>query len=356
MDYIILCNGEDSYMRKKRNLVRYLETRCCDKDSFGLCHGFKGYVIRSDMRAKKCLIDDLFKCYDRFMFMTEQQLHEWRAALSGEYSIRIAFIDNLGIEYLMSKDSVRIQRNDAKYGYGLLLNYVDCNFGIMAPYFGALHSPHTFDGDVDNPVPGSSKVDWDVRIVYKESGSLDASTIKKGNMPYMNMKVKNVIFSGPATIVFWKDGTKTVTKCREGEVYSKEAGLAMCFMKKAIGDRTKFQKVMKKWIPETSKTEEKNPREGDSFDEYLDEQLKDPEFKKQYENAEITNKSADQNDFHHTVVEAMKLGDLKKEPSPLKKAADLVVEAMKLGDLDLAGKIIEDYKKEENNDGNKTTL
>lgn len=30
-------------------------------------------------------------------------------------------------------------------------------------------------------------------------------------------KVKRVIFNGPATIVFWNDGEKTVVKCRECE-------------------------------------------------------------------------------------------------------------------------------------------
>lgn len=334
MDYIILCNDEGTCMRKKRNLRAYLDDRGCDKNVFGLAHGFTGYSITSGMQIRQCIIDDLFRPYDRFMFMTEQQLLEWKASLSGEYGVKIAFIDNLGVEYTMSKDHVTIQKNDARYGYGLMLNYADCHFGIMMPYTGSVNSPHTFDGVVDNPVPGSSKVDWGVKIVFKKSDSLDASTIKKGTLPHMNMKVKNVIFSGPATIVFWKDGTKTVTKCREGETYSKEAGLAMCFMKKAIGDRTKFQKVMKKWIPETSKTEEKNPREGENFNDYLNEQLKDPEFKKQYENTKITD----------------------EEPSLLKKAADMVVEAMKLGDLDLAGRIIEDYKKEEKNNGNETTL
>ena len=252
MDYIILCRNEEAYLRKKRNLRQYLNDRGCDVENFGLCHGFIGWTLRSEMRIRQCIIDDLFKRDDRFMFMTEGQLLEWKASLSGVYGAKIAFIDNLGIEYIMNSDCVRIRKNDARYGYGLMLNYIDCHFGICAPYAGFVHSPHTFDGlrAVDNPVPGSSGVDWGVKIVYEDSDSLDASTIKKGTLPRMNMKVKNVIFSGPATIVFWKDGTKTVTKCREGEAYSKEAGLAMCFMKKAIGDRTKFQKVMKKWIPE----------------------------------------------------------------------------------------------------------
>lgn len=62
--------------------------------------------------------------------------------------------------------------------------------------------------------------------------------------------IKDVIFSNPATIVLWEDGTKTVVKCQEGDEYSKEVGLALCFAKKALGNKSNFNNVFKKWIPE----------------------------------------------------------------------------------------------------------
>lgn len=40
------------------------------------------------------------------------------------------------------------------------------------------------------------------------------------------------MFNDPATIVFWKDGTKTVTKCHAGDTFNKETGLAMCIIRK----------------------------------------------------------------------------------------------------------------------------
>ena len=52
-----------------------------------------------------------------------------------------------------------------------------------------------------------------------------------------------VIFNGPATIVFWDDGTKTVVKCKDGDPYSKEAGFALCVLKKLTRDR--FHRVLK---------------------------------------------------------------------------------------------------------------
>ena len=62
-------------------------------------------------------------------------------------------------------------------------------------------------------------------------------------------EIKNVKFNGPATIVFWADGTKTVVKCQDGDDYSKEVGLAMCIVKKAFGNTSKYNDIFKKWCP-----------------------------------------------------------------------------------------------------------
>lgn len=52
----------------------------------------------------------------------------------------------------------------------------------------------------------------------------------------INFCVKKVIFNGPATIVIWGDGTKTIVKCADGDSYSKWAGFAMCIAKRLYGD------------------------------------------------------------------------------------------------------------------------
>lgn len=63
--------------------------------------------------------------------------------------------------------------------------------------------------------------------------------------------IEKVIFNGPATIVLWVDGTKTVVKCCEGDTFDPEKGLAMAIAKKALG--VDFKKTIKKW---TGKYEE----------------------------------------------------------------------------------------------------
>ena len=62
--------------------------------------------------------------------------------------------------------------------------------------------------------------------------------------------IEKVIFNDPATIVFWKDGTKTVVKCQDGDTYDKEKGLAMCVAKKFFGNKGNFNKVFNKFIGE----------------------------------------------------------------------------------------------------------
>lgn len=60
--------------------------------------------------------------------------------------------------------------------------------------------------------------------------------------------IKNVIFNYPATIVFWDDGTKTVVKCGKRDPYSREAGLALCIAKKALGNKGNWYNEFKKHI------------------------------------------------------------------------------------------------------------
>lgn len=64
--------------------------------------------------------------------------------------------------------------------------------------------------------------------------------------------IKNVYFNNPVTVVIWDDGTKTIVKCQKqmGDTYSKEAGLAMCIAKKALGNKGNYYDIFKKWIPE----------------------------------------------------------------------------------------------------------
>lgn len=86
-------------------------------------------------------------------------------------------------------------------------------------------------------------------------------------VPYKpKSKIKNVVFNDPATIVFWSDGTKTVVKCGENDIYDPEKGLAMAVAKKYLGTNKSHSNYMdefKKWLPKEEET-------SDPFEDFRD--------------------------------------------------------------------------------------
>lgn len=56
----------------------------------------------------------------------------------------------------------------------------------------------------------------------------------------MDMAPKEVIFSPPATIVYWQDGSRTVVKCSEEDEFSEEMGFVLCFTKKIFGNNGSY--------------------------------------------------------------------------------------------------------------------
>jgi len=55
---------------------------------------------------------------------------------------------------------------------------------------------------------------------------------------------KRIIFSGPCTIILWEDGSKTMARVTEGEEFDPEKGVAICFMKRALG-HTETNKILR---------------------------------------------------------------------------------------------------------------
>lgn len=60
-----------------------------------------------------------------------------------------------------------------------------------------------------------------------------------------NYQYKKIIFNGPCTIILWMDGTKTIAKASDGEMFDPEKGVAICFMKKMLG-HTETNKILRK--------------------------------------------------------------------------------------------------------------
>ena len=65
--------------------------------------------------------------------------------------------------------------------------------------------------------------------------------------------IERVLFSDPATIVFWEDGTKTIVKCMKGEKYERYAGFAAACVKKLFGSTLHAKDIMEKYGVEQPK-------------------------------------------------------------------------------------------------------
>ena len=97
----------------------------------------------------------------------------------------------------------------------------------------------------------TSSLSYEQRIKIKLDGLIEQySSMESGvsNIPF-DMMYEKVIFNEPATIVIWKDGSKTVVKCQKNDEYDPEKGLALCFMKKALGNKGNFNNILKKELP-----------------------------------------------------------------------------------------------------------
>ncbi len=59
--------------------------------------------------------------------------------------------------------------------------------------------------------------------------------------------IDKVIFNEPATIILWKDGTKTVVKAID-EPFDREKGFAMAVLKKMAGNKGNYFNKVKRWV------------------------------------------------------------------------------------------------------------
>lgn len=107
--------------------------------------------------------------------------------------------------------------------------------------------------------------------------------------------IKDVIFAPPATIVYWSDGSKTVVKCSEKDVFDPEKGLAMAIAKRCGGNKGGYYKEIQNWVEKSGKKYPGKTAAGKAVDldvlkKYSSEANKD--FEK-FLNAAMSNNQSD---------------------------------------------------------------
>lgn len=85
---------------------------------------------------------------------------------------------------------------------------------------------------------------WDDALTRKLCDKIQK---EKSKAIYDSM-IRQVIFNPPATIVIWRDGSKTVVKCGEHDIFDPEKGLAMAISKRAFGDNRDYYEIFAKWV------------------------------------------------------------------------------------------------------------
>ena len=103
---------------------------------------------------------------------------------------------------------------------------------------------------------------------------------KKTDSATNTAAIKDVIFAPLATIVYWSDGSKTVVKCSENDVFDPEKGLAMAVAKRCGGNNGSYYKEIRNWVEKSGKRYPESPTAGkavnlDALKKYISEANKD---------------------------------------------------------------------------------
>lgn len=108
----------------------------------------------------------------------------------------------------------------------------------------------------------------DAPIYYKPNYDYlnDLGTVIATKMPskrdrYRNRLPKKVIVSGPCVICIWKDGTKTISRCHDGDEMDVRTGVLLNAIKKWMPGGTYWQDVME----DVTVEDQNEKRSGPSF-------------------------------------------------------------------------------------------
>lgn len=152
----------------------------------------------------------------------------WTLFLDNELLYKsIDFFSKRNIDSLM--DFVHNHDNDYRY----LPSFA-------ARYDGYIHDFDIYEYNIKFECKNKEMAFALLKTIGELSNDKDKSKIFANalNTVYNSFEVKDILVNGPATIVFWTDGTKTVVKCGPDDSYDVEKAVAMCFMKKVLGSRS----------------------------------------------------------------------------------------------------------------------
>lgn len=75
-------------------------------------------------------------------------------------------------------------------------------------------------------------------------------------------EIEKVVYSEPATVIYWKDKTRTVVKCQNGDVFNPELGFLLAVCKKAFGNTGRYNELLKQHVPGYGKETEDDDKQS----------------------------------------------------------------------------------------------
>ena len=92
-------------------------------------------------------------------------------------------------------------------------------------------------------------IDKKAEEAEKKLNEMVAEKNRKKIDAFIDNAIDKVYFNNPATVIKWKDGTKTVVKCQKGDTYDAEKGFAMALIKGLFYNSSYFNTIFEKWLP-----------------------------------------------------------------------------------------------------------
>ena len=179
---------------------------------------------------------------------------------STDYLFENMAIDGRRVEIKVGWDKIE----NAYLTVDAIVDHVKFKLGSPTGYGG-----YTFDNSKwlkENPnlIIMGGRANGKTEMMKRLMNSVYGVRRQSGPCPWGYFSIKKVIFNDPATIVIWADGTKTVVKTQNGEIFDPEKGLAMAIAKKALGNKREYYHTFKHWV----KKYEKQSDEITSIEEF----------------------------------------------------------------------------------------
>lgn len=137
--------------------------------------------------------------------------------------------------------------------------FTDDDIGLWAPLFDAMIAA----AELDDAMAKAAKLPTShhnptVSSSQPKPPKQDKPARVRAEKP---LTVRNVVFKGRDTIVYWGDGTKTVATRSKAEPFDAEKGIMAATLKKYINDDTSLNDFLRYWVKHGKRFPEKRTKD-----------------------------------------------------------------------------------------------